>query len=193
MQAHGTALPAEAHFEPAPAPPVGTVVGLGVTDALRVEFQPCQMDGLLDELDELAGPLGESYERARQRWVEISQIADKGWPPSVAAAEHELSAAAYKLRAVAALRAQVPSTEPTTPVVVVGPTDLLTIVVAGAAQHAGATLVQAVDEADCRDPHAPERLRRRAAAAHAWAETYADCRTVESFSFDPAWDPVERV
>jgi hypothetical protein len=90
-------------------------------------------------------------------------------------------------------RAQVPSTKPTTSVALVGPTDLLTTIITGAAQDAAATLVQMLDESDRRDPHATERLRRLGAAAQAWAETYADCRTVEWFSFDPNWDPVERV
>jgi hypothetical protein len=193
MQAHGTALQAAARFEPAPAPSVGTVVGLGVTDALRIELQPCQIEGLVSELEELAGPLAEAYEHARGRWLEISRLGDRAWPPSVADAEHDLSAAAYVLRALSALRTQAPSTAPTTSVALVGPTELLTTIVVGAAQHAAATLVQMLDESDRPAPDGIERLRRLGAAARAWAETYADCRTVEWFSFDPNWDPVERV
>jgi hypothetical protein len=193
MQTHRTALLAQPQLVPTPVPPVGTVVGLGVTDALRVELQPCQIEALLDELDELARPLAETYDQARRRSLEISRLGERAWPASVQEAERDLTAAAYALRALTALRAQVPSTRPMASLALVGPTDLLTTVIAGAAQNVAATLVRLLDEPDRRDRRATERLRRLAAAAKAWTETYADCQTVEWFSFDPNWDPVDPV
>ena len=46
-------------------PPTGNVRGLGVCDVLEVEIAPVQLPWLIDELDEMRGPLEEQLVRER--------------------------------------------------------------------------------------------------------------------------------
>jgi hypothetical protein len=50
---------------PSPPPRIGSVHAMGLSDVLRLELQPCQLAGFADELGELRGSLGETYETAR--------------------------------------------------------------------------------------------------------------------------------
>lgn len=191
MQTHGTAVAAEPQFDPSPAPRLGTVVGLGVTDVLRIEFQPCQLNGLREEIEARAALLAETYELARRKWLAISRSGEDASPSALTDAELNLAAASYVLGALTALATQLPPTPQPPPLVVVGPTDLLLTLVGAAARRAADALAEQFD--GLRQEPTTERLHDLAAAAQAWVQTYADCRAVESYSFDPEWDPVHRV
>jgi hypothetical protein len=94
------------------------VRGLGLCDALRVELEPCQIAGAIDELEERRGPLNEAFEHARTRW---DAIAEKESPsPVERSLEQELSKSAYALRILTMLRGQLPTLDHGEPVVVVG-------------------------------------------------------------------------
>ncbi len=121
MQAHRSDLPAAEFLRPSPPPRIGSVQALGLSDALRVELQTCQLADFVDELDELQGSLGEAYECARRRWFELSRE-ETGTPePTLTAAEEQLGAAAYALRVSVAIRSQIPEVPNDECIVVVGP------------------------------------------------------------------------
>jgi hypothetical protein len=94
MQWHRTAAGIERRRPDAPA--VTTVQGLGLCDVLRVELQPCQIAGAIDELDERRGPLEESYQRARTQW---SALPDSERAPGCARTALEEALCALGVRA----------------------------------------------------------------------------------------------
>jgi hypothetical protein len=88
-------------------------------------------------------------------------------------------------RVLAALRAQVPRALPDQPLVIVGPTDMVSTIVAGAAQNVVAKVAESLDESEeMWRAEKRDGLRHLVAAAHAWVDTYADCKAVEWFTFD---------
>ena len=92
-----------------------SVSGLGVCDVWRLELSAGQWPWLLDELEEVRGPLEETLQRARaQEAVDASEAASD----ALAALEHEL-------RLVRMMRAQLPAVDHGEGVVFVGPADLL--------------------------------------------------------------------
>jgi hypothetical protein len=190
MQAHRSDLSAARRLRPTPPPGQGTVYGLGLTDALRVELQPCQLSELIDELDALREPLGEAFERARAEWGALTSRAD-GDPLGVAAAaEQRLEGAAYALRILTAIRSQVPAPGIDRPFAIVGPATTISTIITGAAQNAADRLGDSLRKRSKRDSGTRDRLRELAVAALAWVETYIDCEAIEWYRFDPDWDPV---
>ena len=73
MQSHRSEPFPTAPLRPSEAPEVASVQALGLSDVLRVELQPCQLAGLIEEVDERRGPLRETFERARDRWEALSR------------------------------------------------------------------------------------------------------------------------
>jgi hypothetical protein len=144
----------------------GTVCGLGVCDALRLELAPVQLPWLADELDEMRGPLEEALLRAR-----ADESADE-------AAGHE-----YELRLLRMMRAQLVDDRST---VFVGPTGMVDEAVRGAMCNVVGALSELVHDRDGADE---ERLRETAAAANAWVRTFVDLRAVVAFNFDPEAEP----
>jgi hypothetical protein len=67
MQSHRIEPSGESPLLPASTPRIGSVQALGLSDVLRAELQPCQLAGVVDELNELRRPLVESFEVARRR------------------------------------------------------------------------------------------------------------------------------
>jgi hypothetical protein len=144
----------------------GTVCGLGVCDALKLELAPVQLPWLADELDEMRGPLEEALLRAR-----AEESADE-------AAGHE-----YELRLLRMMRAQLVDDRST---VFVGPTGMVDEAVRGAMRNVVGALSELVHDRDRADE---ERLRETAAAANAWVRTFVDLRAVVAFNFDPEAEP----
>jgi hypothetical protein len=154
--------------------PGRSVSGLGVCDVWRLELSAVQWPWLVDELEDLRGPLEEALQRAHaQQAVDDSkELADA------------ISAREYELRLVRWMRAQLPERGHDGPVVFAGPADLVRELVGGTLRHV-------VDElGDLVDSRSHARLIETAAAAAAWARTFVDCWELESFSFDPSADPV---
>lgn len=143
-----------------------TVSGLGVCDALRLELAPVQLPWLVDELDEMRGPLEEALLRAR-----ADEAADD-------VAAHE-----YELRLLRMMRAQLADGRTT---VFVGPTGMVDEAVGGAMRNVVGALAELVGDRDVADG---ERLRETAAAADAWVRTFVDLRAVVAFNFDPEAEP----
>jgi hypothetical protein len=74
--------------------------------------------------------------------------------------------------------------------VVVGPAELVEILVVGAVRNVVAALGEALDDPRPSDAQARQRLAEVVQAAWAWVQTYVDCQDLDAFSFDPAADPV---
>jgi hypothetical protein len=189
MQSHPSDLSALSTLRPAPTPPPGTVRALGLSDALRVEFQPCQRSGLLDELDALREPLVEAFESARASWEAVSSPENGGSPRQARVAEEKFESKAYALRVHAAIRSQVPGAVNDEAFAIVGPASTISTLVEGAARHAADRLGEFL-RAPRRDEKTRRRLREHGVAALAWIETYIDCQAIEFYSFDAAWDHV---
>jgi hypothetical protein len=154
---------------------LGSVSGLGVCDAWRLELSAVQWPWLLDELDTLREVLEAALACARD------DAADR---------RSEIEAREYELRLLAMIRAQLPPRDRAAAAVLVGPAELLRGLVAGTLRHVVDALSDLVDSQRLNDARARERLLETAEAAHAWARTVADCRSLETFSFDPSADPV---
>jgi hypothetical protein len=132
--------------------------GLGICDAVRITFEPSQVAGLIDELDELRGPL--EQERSRERSAD------------------EID---YQLACLRAMRAQLPPAEAPAAGVLVGPADLIAQVVRGAAAEAAERLARLI----ARVPGDAAAVPGAADAAAAWVETWLACRLLEGFEFEP--------
>jgi hypothetical protein len=159
---------ASAPINASPPPPLGTVQGFGVTDALRIELHACQMPTMLAEIAELRDA--------------FAQPVTAGSSP-IDEAEDETRR--YEVRVLDALRSQVAdSLASTGKPVLCGPTALVLDLVAGAA-HDAVMLLAAELDAKPFDVTSRERLRHAAATATAWITTYVDSRAVQWFTFDP--------
>jgi hypothetical protein len=169
-----------------PVPNPSRVKGLGLSDALRVELEPCQIAGLIDELEERRGPLNEAFEQARTRWEAIVEQEPAPW--NAASLKHELSRSAYALRILRMLRAQLPALDQREPVVVVGPARAISGLIAAVAQNAVDELAELLRQPLRSDGKREARLRTAMAAVVAWMETYLDCEALEWFTFDPPYD-----
>jgi hypothetical protein len=153
--------------------PGRSVSGLGVCDVWRLELSAEQWPWLVDELEDLRGPLEEALQLAyAERLVDRSD-----------ALVEEIAAREYELRLVRLMRAQLPAADHDGPVVFVGPADLVRELVGGTLRHLVDELGDIVDARS-------SGLIHTAQAAAAWARTFIDCRALEAFSFDPAADPV---
>jgi hypothetical protein len=156
------------------------VSGLGVCDVWRLELSAEQWPWLVDELEELRGPLEEELQRS---WAK--QAGDDS-----AALANEVSAREYELQLVRMMRAQLPGAGDNGPVVFVGPAELVRELVGGTLRNVASELSELVDVQRAGDDQARSRLIATAQAACGWAQTFVDLQEVEAFSFDPAADPV---
>lgn len=166
--------------EPSAHAPRGSVSGLGVCDVWRLELSEVQWTWLVDELEDLRGPLEEALQRA---WA--TQSVDR----SDAVAD-EVSAREYELRLVRMMRAQLPAHGHGDGAVFLGPVELVRELVGGTLRNVVGSLSELVDAQHVSDREAHARLLQTAEAAQAWARTFVECQELESFSFDPAADPV---
>jgi hypothetical protein len=149
-----------------PSPPLGTVQGFGVTDALRVELEPCQIATMMQEIQELRNVIGREATRS---------------PVD----EEEADTRRYEVRALEALQWQMTeSLASSGQPALCGPATLVLELVAGAAHDAVQLLAEELD-AKPVDAGSRDRLIRAAATASAWIKTYVDSRAVQGFTFDP--------
>jgi len=188
MQSHRIEASAQRPLRPAPSPTIGSVQALGLSDVLRAELQPCQLAGIVDELDELRGPLLELLEVARRGWEELASR--NGGDPlgAAAAAEAKLESAAYSLRVLSAIRSELPSTTPDEPFAVVGPATMVSTLIVGAARNVADTLAESLRSSARPSSATDSALQQLAIAAQAWVETYIDCRSIEWYCFDPDFE-----
>lgn len=162
-------------------PPPGSVSGLGVCDALRVELLPRQVPWLIDELEEMRGPLEEALYRAR---VDA--------PAGCGRAADDLAAREYELRLLRMVRAQLGATQAKEgPTVFVGPTGMVGEAVGGAMRNVVGALAELVSDRSVGDAAACERLRETAEAANAWVRTFLDLWALVAFNFDPSAEPAQ--
>jgi hypothetical protein len=172
----GESVRSTIHASPIPAR--GTVQGLGVTDALRVELEPCQLATCLAEIDEL-GHLAQSA--LVQSWDHLAATA----PPAAPDSDEGLAERRYEVQVLDAMRTQV-LTRAKTPRLC-GPSRLVAQVVAGAAQ-AAAEAFQELLVADESGAEGRAELAHSLAVLTAWVSVYGDLRAVQEFSFDPGFD-----
>ncbi len=153
---------------------------MGVCDVWRLELSAEQWPWLLDELDEVRGPLEEELQRARAQ-----HAVDDG-----AATVDEAAALEYELRLVRRMRAQLPAIDNGEAVTFVGPAELVRELVRDVLGKVVDALSDRLRDLDPTNPERRARLVCTAAAAAAWTRTFVECSELEGFSFDPDADPV---
>lgn len=156
-----------------------SVSGLGVCDVWRLELTAEQWPWLVDELEEVRGPLEEEL---RRLWA----LQAAGEDPGVG---REVSAREYELRLVRMMRAQLPAAEDVGGVVFDGPAELLRELVPAVLANVADTLSERVEALSPTDVGSRAELIEIADAVAAWARTLVGCHELEVFSFDPAADP----
>jgi hypothetical protein len=154
-------------------PPAGSVRGLGVCDALELELLPVQVPWLIDQLEELRGPLEEQLQREV-----ATEPADEG----------RVEAIEYGLRLLRLIRESLPSSGSTDAVRFVGPSGMVERVARGTLVDAAST----VSELAAADPLDLIALRDALAAAAAWATSLLACTQVTGYGFDPEADPAQQ-
>jgi hypothetical protein len=148
-------------------PPAGTVHGLGLVDALRIDLQPPQLPWLAAEIDILRYCLEDELAHQRARYDELPEAARKERRADARAAERELERRTYQLQVLAMIAEQLPIggeaaacvvarpwRQPVGdgaeiqrvggPVAVVGPAALITVLIRGATRHAAEALGEAL-------------------------------------------------
>jgi hypothetical protein len=152
-----------------PPPPVDRVCGLGISDALRVELERCQIDSFADELDERRRVLDET--------IGATITDGRG---------DELRRLHYERDVVEMIARQLRGGLDDGWLVVCGPAPLMSQLIAGAAHAAADQLVEALGAR----PVAAQTIVAVARVATAWAHTFVAKEAVESYSFDPDFDPI---
>jgi hypothetical protein len=154
----------------------GSVRGLGVSDALRLELVPLQHARLAEQLEALDVEV-EARVTAHQRAVRSPR--DE--------AVDAVGAARYERHLVQLMRAGLEACDTRAPFAFAGPTGMvlelvracLTGVVAELAQHLAGEAADGSQDA----------LDQKMEATAAWLRTFADCRAVERFRFDAEGEP----
>lgn len=164
------------------------VQGLGRCDVLRIELQPCQIRGMVDELEERRGPLHEAFEHARGHWDELSEIQREA--PQGLKLEQDVSDAAYSLWLFGAIRAQVPAIGHDRAVTLIGPASIMADLIAAATRNAVDDLGARLRDQGGGDRDRPTDLGEATAAVAAWVATHAECEALVWFRFDKDWDPI---
>lgn len=184
MQSQRTA---GAILAPSPTEPwTGRVLGLGVTDVLRVELEPIQVPWLVEQLDVLRYVYEDTVVRDRARWEQISEFARAARLPHVTEVEKDLEASEFELRALDVIRGQLADAgdDETAAVVIYGPSRIIAELVRETTRQVAATLNELLEDGPRSDGDAQARLLRTAAAAKACTERYVECEAVEWFRFD---------
>jgi hypothetical protein len=154
----------------------GSVRGLGVSDALRLELVPLQHARLAEQLEAL-GAAVESKFAAQQ------DAADSRREEAV----DVVAALRYERHLAQLMRAGLDASDARAPFAFVGPTgmvlELVGACLAGVVAELGQRLAgEAADGSQAA-------LDRAMEATAAWLRTFAECRAVERFRFDPEADP----
>src|SRR3954470_14727800 len=122
--------------------PSGSVAGLGVSDALRLDLAPVQVPWLIDQLDEVRGPLEEELQLARARCTD--EACD--------VAAERLEAAEHELQLLRMMRAELPGRDHDGRVMFVGPTGLVLDLVRGTMRNVVGALSELVHGKAIGDP-----------------------------------------
>ena len=154
------------------------VYGLGVCDVLRVELDPVQLPWLIDEIEEMRGPLEEQLQRTR---AEHERRDDDE-------TARELAERSYHLRLLRLMRARLPCRDYEQPTTFLGPSAMVSDIVQATMRNVTATLSETAARSP-GDRQQEEFLHRTAIAARAWVETFLACRAATSFNFDGEADP----
>jgi hypothetical protein len=187
MQAHRTDGDTfTSTLRPSSPPHRGTVQGLGVTDALRVELEPCQLDACLTAIDEYRRTLERALVDEWDRWAALPNELRGIQAAAAGPLEDEMDDRGYDLRVLNAMRTQLVESLATP--VLCGPSRIVSQVVAGAACNAveafsGLMLGERQDGREAR-----AELLRALTVAGAWVKTHVDSQEVQSFSFDADFD-----
>ena len=156
----------------------GSVRGLGVCDALRVELLAEQLPGLVEQIETHSAALRDEIERRRAAVM-----------PRDPRGTARLDEAENELRLIELLRGELPTArEKSQPFVVIGPAGPIGAMVRGAMRHAVEALSELVLATSRQDAGGRDRLTHAAAAAAAWIRTYVEAQAVEDFSFDTERD-----
>jgi hypothetical protein len=158
--------------------PLGHARSLGVSDALQLELAPVQLPWLIDELEEMRGPLEEEVQRAG------AGCAASG--PN----ETDRRDLEYELRLLRLMRARLPAASHQEPFVFIGPSGMVQDVVHGTMRNVAGALSELASGRVSDDPESRAGLRDTAAAAAAWVDTFLECQAVVGFKFDPHADPM---
>jgi hypothetical protein len=169
--------PSAAGLRSSEPPQPGRVVGLGVTDALRVALEPCQLDACLAELDEIRQLRDQTLVEAWQQGEPA-----QGEP----AHDEQLDRARYDVNVVAAVSRHLVKTAPAP--VLCGPASLVSEVVVGATHDVAEAFAGLLVTEPQLHAQAAGRLLAGLETLDAWVRTYVDCRAVENFSFDADTD-----
>ncbi len=188
MQAHRTAGQPPAQSLAAGSW-TGRVLGLGVTDLLRVELEPVQVPAFVEQLAVTRRVYAGEVARDEARWEAIPEWQRVSRPPRVVEVAKDLDASRFDLRALDVIRTQLePAGDEPSIKTIVGPSRIVAELVRETAQRLAITLNELLEERPRGDADARERLLQTAVAATAWVETYVECEAVEWFRF--AIDPM---
>ena len=187
MQAHRTAGQPPAQSLAAGSW-TGRVLGLGVTDLLRVELEPVQIPALVEQLAVTRRICEGEVARDEARWEAIPEWRREIRSAHVVELAKDLDASRFDLRALDVIRSQLgadgddPSNK-----AIVGPSRIVSELVRDTARRVAMTLNELLDEPPRADADARERLLRAGLAAGAWVEAYVECEAVEwiRFAIDP--------
>jgi hypothetical protein len=168
----GTPVPSCSH-----GPPWSERVrGLGVCDALQLRLQPAQVPALLDEI--------EAHRDAHRQALEVAAAATEHERRRVDdAADEDVERHQRTLAILQAVRDQV-APGGHGPRLVAGPAPLVSALVEGAARGAAEALLERAGAGRWLSREAAGRLLDAARVALAWAETLADVRELEWFTFE---------
>jgi hypothetical protein len=153
------------------------VCGLGVCDALRMDLDPVQLPWLIEELEEMRGPLEEQLEHAR---AEHERRDDEESARDLAEREYQL-----RLLRLMRTRLAVPGDE--RPTTFIGPSAMVSDVVRATMRNVTAALSELAHAQPGQEQG--HNLKRTAAAVSAWVNTFVACQDVTSFNFDGDTDP----
>jgi hypothetical protein len=142
----------------------GSVRGLGLSDALRVEVRSVQVPWLVDALDAMCGSRASDAADGRER------------------DERE-----YELRLLQTMRAGLTAADHVA-VAFIGPSGMVVEAVRIAMRSAMDALRELAGE-DPVEEHLLERLQQTGDAVAAWVRTYLECRAVVWFDVDPEGEP----
>ena len=188
MQAHRTAgLPPAQSL--AAGSWTGKVLGLGVTDLLRVELEPVQVPAFVEQLAVTRRVCADEVARDEVRWEAMPEWQRVSRPPRVVEAGKDLDASRFNLRALDVIGSQLrPDGDDLAIKTIIGPSRIVSELVRETAQRVVLALNERLEERPRGDAAARERLLQTAVAASAWVETFVDCEAIEWFRF--AIDPI---
>jgi hypothetical protein len=186
MQSHRTAGSEPVKSSQA-GPWTGRVLGLGVTDLLRVELERAQIPSLFEQLAVKRAVCEAVVAREEAHWEAIPEFQRESRPSRVIEAARDLDASRFDLQALDVIRTQVRDGERQPVTTIVGPSRIVAELVRETTRRVAETLNELLEQGPRGDAEAGARLVRVAAAAKAWVETYVECEAVvwSKFEIDP--------